>query len=180
MEKLSDSLFFINLFRLKYLPFGVKAFVNYNLKIIVNSLYYKFNKHIKENNKIFIFKAALKILIIHEIMHILKYLKNEVNFNDMPKTPREREAGKMLINYLFGIPTIKSINLDEAKKINDIENWNDINLLKKIFINENQPIENKSFVKKVDCLDLYFTEDDNEDESIKKVKIYEDIGIDID
>ena len=180
MEKLSDSLFFINLFRLKYLPFGVKAFVNYNLKIIVNSLYYKFNKHIKENNKIFIFKAALKILIIHEIMHILKYLKNEVNFNDMPKTPREREAGKMLINYLFGIPTIKSINLDEAKKINDIKNWNDINLLKKIFINENQPIENKSFVKKVDCLDLYFTEDDNEDESIKKVKIYEDIGIDID
>ena len=98
----------------------------------------------------------------------------------MPKTPREREAGKMLINYLFGIPTIKSINLDEAKKINDIKNWNDINLLKKIFINENQPIENKSFVKKVDCLDLYFTEDDNEDESIKKVKIYEDIGIDID
>ena len=38
MEKLNDSLFFINLFRLKYLPFGVKAFVNYNLKIIINSL----------------------------------------------------------------------------------------------------------------------------------------------
>ena len=107
MEKLSDSLFFINLFRLKYLPFGVKVFVNYNLKIIVNSLYYKFNKHIKENNKIFIFKAALKILIIHEIMHILKYLKNEVNFNDMPKTPREREAGKMLINYLGSKLTIR-------------------------------------------------------------------------
>ena len=120
MENLKNIIFFINLFRLKYLPFGIKAFVNYNLKIVINSLYYKFSENIDENNKIIIFKAALKILIIHEIMHILKFLKNEVNFNQMPKTPREREAGKMLINYLFDIPTIKSINLEEANKINDI------------------------------------------------------------
>ena len=118
MEKLNDSLFFIDLFRLKYLPFGVKAVVNYNLKIIVNPLYYKFNEYVNENNKIIIFKAALKILIIHEIMNILKYMKNEV----------EVENEKKLINYLFGISNIKSINLEEAKKINDINNWNDINI----------------------------------------------------
>ena len=134
MEKLNDNLFFINLFRLKYLPFGIKAFVNYNLKIIVNSLYYKFNENIVENNKKIIFKAALKILIIHEIMHILKYLKNEISFNEMPKTPRNREASKMLINYLFGKPTIKSINLDEAEKINDCNNWKDITKLQKYFL----------------------------------------------
>ena len=182
MEKLNDNLFFINLFRLKYiyLPFGIKAFVNYNLKIIVNSLYYKFNENIVENNKKIIFKAALKILIIHEIMHILKYLKNEISFNEMPKTPRNREAGKMLINYLFGKPTIKSINLDEAKKINDCNNWRDITKLQKIFPNDNEPIENNSIIKNVDCLDLYYTEDDIEENNIKKVKIYEDIGIDID
>ena len=180
MEKLNDNLFFINLFRLKYLPFGIKAFVNYNLKIIVNSLYYKFNENIVENNKKIIFKAALKILIIHEIMHILKYLKNEISFNEMPKTPRNREAGKMLINYLFGKPTIKSINLDEAEKINDCNNWKDITKLQKIFPNDNEPIENNSIIKNVDCLDLYYTEDDIEENNIKKVKIYEDIGIDID
>ena len=180
MEKLNDSLFFINLFRLKYLPFGVKAFVNYNLKIIINSLYYKFNENIDKNNKIIILKAALKIIIIHEIMHILKYLKNEASFNEMPKTPRNREAGKMLINYLFGIPTIKSINLEEAKKINDTKNWNDTSILKKIFHDDNEVIEDESIIKNVDYLDLYFTEDDIEDESIKKIKIYEDIGIDID
>ena len=180
MEKLNDNLFFINLFRLKYLPFGIKAFVNYNLKIIVNSLYYKFNENIVENNKKIIFKAALKILIIHEIMHILKYLKNEISFNEMPKTPKKREAGKMLINYLFGKPTIKSINLDEAEKINDCNNWKDITKLQKIFPNDNEPIENNSIIKNVDCLDLYYTEDDIEENNIKKVKIYEDIGIDID
>jgi len=180
MDKLSDNLFFINLFRLKYLPFGIKAFVNYNLKIIVNSLYYKFNKDINENNKKIIFKAALKILIIHEIMHILKYLKNEANFDEMPKTPRNREAGKMLINYLFGRPTIKSINLDEAEKINDCNNWKDITKLNKIFPNDNEQVEKKSINKNEDCLDLYFTEDDIEEENIKKIKVYEDIGIDID
>ena len=44
MDLLNDDLFFINLFRLKYLPLGIKAFVNYNLKIFVNSLHYKFNE----------------------------------------------------------------------------------------------------------------------------------------
>ena len=113
-------------------------------------------------------------------MHILKYLKNEASFNEMPKTPRNREAGKMLINYLFGIPTIKSINLEEAKKINDTKNWNDTSILKKIFHDDSEVLENESISKNVDYLDLYFTEDDIEDESIKKIKIYEDIGIDID
>ena len=113
-------------------------------------------------------------------MHILKYLKNEISFNEMPKTPRNREVGKMLINYLFGKPTIKSINLDEAEKINDCNNWNDITNLQKIFPNDNEPIENNSIIKNVDCLDLYYTEDDIEENNIKKIKIYEDIGIDID
>ena len=113
-------------------------------------------------------------------MHILKFLKNDANFNEMQKTPRKREAGKMLMNYLFGIPTIKSINLEEANKLNDIQNWTDVNLLRKIFHKDNELIEKKSFNKNIDYLDLYFTEDDIDDENIKKVKVYEDIGIDID
>ena len=114
-------------------------------------------------------------------MHILKFLKNEVSFNQIPKTPRKREAGKMLINYLFGILTIKSITLEEANKINDINTWGDINLLRNIFHKDNEPIKKEFVVKNIDYLDLYYTEDDIEDEeNIKKVKEYEDIGIDID
>ena len=180
IDKLNDILFFINIFRLKYLPFGIKAIVNYNLKIIVNSLYYKFNKNITENNKKIIFKATLKILIIHEIMNILKYMKNKESFNEIRKTPKNREDGKMLLNYLFGKPTIKRINLEEAEKINDCNNWKDITKLKKIFHNDNESIEKESIIKNVDSLDLYYTEDDFEEKNIKKNKVYEDIGIDID
>ena len=86
----------------------------------------------------------------------------------------------MLINYLFGRPTIKSINLDEAEKINDCNNWKDITILRNIFHNDKEPIEKETIIKNVDCLDLYYTEDDIEENNIKKVKIYEDIGIDID
>ena len=160
IDKLNDILFFINIFRLKYLPFGIKAIVNYNLKIIVNSLYYKFNKNITENNKKIIFKATLKILLIHEIMNILKYMKNKESFNEIRKTPRNREDGKMLLNYLFGKPTIKRINLEEAEKINDCNNWKDITKLNKIFPNDNEQVEKKSINKNEDCLDLYFTEDE--------------------
>ena len=175
MKKLEDGIFFTNLFRLKYLPFGIKALVNYNLKIFINSLYYEFNENIKENNKKIILRAALKIIIIHEIMHIFKFLKNDVNFNKMPGTPREREEGKMLINYLFGQPVIKSINLEEAQKINDI------NLLRSIFPIEKELVKQReSYTKKIDHVDLYFTEEDIEDEIDEKEEEYRDIGIDID
>ena len=181
MDNFKDNKFFVNIFRLKYLPFGIKAFINYNLKIIINSLYYEFNENINENNKIIIFRAALKIIIIHEIMHVLKYLKKNENFKEMPSTPREREAGKMLINYLFGTPTIKRIDLEEAKKINVIKYWNDINLLKTIFHEKKESFEkSESYNKNICHINLYFNEEDNEDENIKKDENNEDIGIDID
>ena len=182
MDLLKDGLFFINLFRLKYLPLGIKAFVNYNLKIFVNSLHYEFNKNIDENNKNIIFRAALKIIIIHEIIHILKYLKKSVNFNNIPKTPRDREGGKMFINYLFNMPVIRSINLEQAIKINDIKSWNDVEILRKIFPNKNELLKiNKSYNNNIDHVDLYLAEDDiEENEDAKKEKLNEDIGIDID
>ena len=183
MEYLKDDIFFINLFRLKYLPLGIKAFVNYNLKIFVNSLYYEFNENIDENNKNIIFRAALKIIIIHEIIQILKYMKNDIDFNYIPENPRERENGKKFINFLFGISVIKSINLEQAKKINNIKSWEDVEVLRKIFPKEDELIEkDKSYNKSVDHVDLYLTEEDIEDENLKKEKKDDDIdtGIDID
>ena len=182
MNYLKDSCFFMNLFRLKFLPFGVRALVNYNLKIIFNPLYYEFNENINENNKKIVFRAALKIIIVHEMVHILKYLKNDANFNEMPGTPRNREAGKMLINFLFGKPVIKRINLEEAKKINDINYWDNIDKLKSIFQEEEDELSEivKSERKISDHVDLYFTGEEIEDNDIKVDNIYNDIGIDID
>ena len=182
MNYLTDSSFFMNLFRLKFLPSGIRAFVNYNLKIIFNSLYYAFNDNIKDSNKKIIFKAAFKIIIVHEIVHILKYLKKDVDFNEMPSTPRKREGGKMLINYLFGIPVIKCITLEEAKKINNITYWDDVEKLQTIFQKENELSETDENERKIsDHVDLYFTGEEIEDDDERKDdNIYNDIGIDID
>ena len=181
MSYLENNIFFINLFRLKFLPFGIKAFVNYNLKIFINSLYYELSKNINETNKKIILKAALKIIIIHEIIHILKYLKINASFNQMPNTPREREGGEMLINYLFGKPVIKRINLEEAKKINNLDFWKNVDNLRKIFQKDTELLENdESNYKNIDYIDLYLIEEDIDDENMSESLSDEDIGIDID
>ena len=155
MKEIKNKLFFVDLFRLKYLPINIRALVDSNLKIVINSLHYDFNDNINDTNKKIILKAVFKILILHEIIHILKYLKPNSNYENIPKTPREREGGKMFINYLFNKPIITRISLDEAKKIHDINNWRDLNKLRNIFPNsdvypsksDNQEILSKDYIK---------------------------------
>ena len=43
-----------------------------------------------------------------------------------------------MINYLFGKPVIKKINEEQAEKILDINNWNNLDNLKNIFSSENE------------------------------------------
>ena len=101
-------------------------------------------------------------------------MKKDVNFNNILETQREKECGKMFINYLFGIPVIKSINLDQAIKINDIKSWDDVKILRKIFPKKNESLDyNKLYNKNIDHVDLYFTEEDIEDENLKKEIINE-------
>ena len=111
-------------------------------------------------------------------MHIFKYLKIDANFSAQPNTPRKREEGKILINYLFGKPVIQSIDLNEAKKINDINNWKNIENLRSIFSSETNLSEEDKEKMKInkDYINLCFTGeelDDNEDSDI-------DINIDMD
>ena len=180
MNKMENSAFFINLFRLKYLPLGIRAITNFNLKIIINSLYYEFNDNICDINKKIILKAVFKILIIREIMRILKYMKY-TNSNDILLTPRGSEGGKKLINYLFGKPTIKRINLLEAEKINNIKNWENVNYLRTIFPYEEvlTKKDDEIFKKNIDYIYWYFTGDVLDDE-IKRDSLDFDIDIDID
>ena len=133
MKLLKDFNFFKDLFRLKFLPKGIRAYVGSNMKILINPLYYEFNKDIKDKNKKIILEAVLKILIVHEITNTLKFMKNNINPRKIPKTPREREEGEMLINYLFGYPVIKNIDIFEAKKINNIKCWENLDKLRTIF-----------------------------------------------
>lgn len=165
MKEMENPIFFMNLFRLKYLPYKIRGITNSNLKIIVNALYYEFNKNINDNNKRIILSAALKILIVHEVMHILKYLKKNANFGKLPSTPRKRENGKMIINYLFGKPIINRITLEEAIKVNNIKYWDDVKSLRQIFSSEEDlQMSEKKIKENIDHIDLYITEEDQEDE----------------
>ena len=153
-EKIKEKLFFVDLFRLKYLPTNIRALVDSNLKIVINSLHYDFNENISRSNKKIILKAVFKILILHEIIHILKYLKPGANYNNIPKTPRGREGGKMFINYLFNKPIITRISLEQANAINDMDNWKDLNKLRNIFPkseksssqSNNKEMQSKNFI----------------------------------
>ena len=194
MKLLKDFNFFRDLFRLKFLPKGIRAYVDSNMKILINPLYYEFNQNIQNKNKKIILEAVFKILIVHEIMHILKFMKNNINFGEIPKTPRDREAGEMLINYLFGFPVIKNISLDEAKKINNINSWEKIEELRTIFkenlltAKENNKIQstinyNNNNIDHIDHISLYYTgEGINDVQTLKKVKkkIYTENDMDID
>ena len=80
------------------------------------------------------------------------------------------------------MPVIRSINVYQAIKINDIKSWDDVEILRKIFPKENEPSKkNKSYNKNIAHVDLYLAEEDlEEDEDVKKKKLNEDIDIGID
>ena len=172
MKLLKNFNFFKNLFRLKFLSKGIRSYTDSNLKIILNSLYYKFNENIKNESKIIILKAVLKILFVHEILHVLKFMKKNANFDNKPTTPRKKESGENLINYLFGTPSIRRIYINEALKIDDINNWKEIDNLKNIFNHEELTMEEKDNAldkkdKIDDHIDLYLTGENLNIEEIK-------------
>ena len=76
----------------------------------------------------------------------------------------------MFINYLFNMPVITSINLDQAIKINDIKSWSDVEILRKIFPKENKSLEKNKSYNNIDHVDLYLAEEDIEEEEEEGVK----------
>ena len=131
----------------KDLPKGKRAFVNEIPKIFLNTLFIQvINEPIKDKknpNHYEDFKkimsAYLIIILIHEIIHLLKFIKDKLgnkHYNsiiDFPSTPKGQEGGKVFINYLFQVPMISEININQAEKILDINNWKNINNLYGIF-----------------------------------------------
>jgi hypothetical protein len=149
---------FFNLIRYKFLPSGKRAFVNENLKIFLNPLYIHVTKVIdanKEediNNLKKILTSYLIIIFIHEIIHLLKFVKAKeegLKYDDLsklPSTPQQKDGGEVFINYLFKKPIINEITLAQSEKLLDINNWNDINKLYEIFDKNNCNENNKSIM----------------------------------
>ena len=112
------------------------------MRIIINPLFIELSNSLKndyEKTKE-ILKAYIIIILIHEVVHLLKFLKKTFSFKNIPQTPKNKEGGEIFIEYLFGLSKINNIGYEQAKMINDLNNWNNNHNLHKIFEKDNDKI----------------------------------------
>ena len=118
----------------KYLPKYNRAFVNPNMRINISPIFFEFSEKLEQNKRETIFRAYLFIIILHELVHLFKFMNEKsFSFENIPKTPKKKEGGKMFINYLFKLPMIYYITYEQAIIINQPENWNNLEILSEIF-----------------------------------------------
>jgi len=181
--------FFSKLFIFKYLPKYRRAFVDPNMRIIINPIYFELSESLDEEKRDEIFRAYLLIIILHEIIHLVKFMNEKsISYKNILQTPKRKECGKMFINYLFKTPMIYSINCKQASIINKPENWNKPELLSDIFKEQKEWFENNIKNKKEDIniphpkeensINFYLSlmdDDKNEKNSKNTIDIWYDI-----
>ena len=181
--------FFSKLFIFKYLPKYKRAFVDPNMRIIINPIYFELSESLDEEKRDEIFRAYLLIIILHEIIHLVKFMNEKsISYKNILQTPKRKEGGKMFINYLFKTPMIYSINCKQASIINKPENWNKPELLSDIFKEQKEWFENNIKNKKEDIniphpkeensINFYLSlmdDDKNEKNSKNTIDIWYDI-----
>ena len=182
-----DKYFFSKLFIFKYLPKYRRAFVDPNVRIVINPIYFELSESLDDKKRNEIFRAYLFIIILHEIAHLVKFMKEKnISYSNIPQTPKKKERGKMFINYLFNAPMIFSINYKQASTINIPENWNKKELLSNIFKeqkewyekNKKDKNEDMTLPKGEDSISFYLSlvnDDNNEKNSKNIIDIWYDI-----
>ena len=182
-----DKYFFSKLFIFKYLPKYRRAFVDPNMRIVINPIYFELSESLDDKKRNEIFRAYLFIINLHEIAHLVKFMKEKnIPYNNIPQTPKNKEEGKMFINYLFNTPMIYSINYKQASAINIPENWNKKELLSNIFKeqkewyekNKKDKNEDMTLPKGEDSISFYLSlvnDDNNEKNSKNIIDIWYDI-----
>ena len=96
--------------------------------------------------------------MVLEVAHLLKYFPANSKYKDsdnFPKTLKNKENGKCLLFYLFKKPIIDKINFTQSSKVNDLENWKDINKFNEIFKNSSSSDNNNEIEEKEGELDLF-------------------------
>ena len=128
----------------KILPFGDRAYTLRELKkIVINPAQFFLGNDIKKDSDIrTILEGYIMIILLHETEHFLRLIdKNKKVF---PDTPKQKEGGKFFIKYLFDVYSFNHINLEQANKILNINNWKNHNELKKIFVGQLEDIEEEN------------------------------------
>ena len=144
---------------IKQICYKIPAMTDSTMRIYINPIY-EISENIQKDpiQLKSVLKSAILILLIYELFYFLKVYSSENEIrNYYSMTPREKKSGKYLIFYLFNTCFIKSINLSQASIINESSTWNNLNILRKIF--ENNDV---TPIKEGDTLDLYLAEKDEE------------------
>ena len=143
INKYNQKDWFKSIITYKYLPNGIRGFVNQAMMIAVNPLFIKkSNLFLEKENKDIkkkVLSSYLIIVLIYEIIQLLKFLKKAKfeKIEEIPSTPNRKKGGEMFIKYLFGNPIITKIKEHQADKILDINNWKYLSKFQDIL-----PIEN--------------------------------------
>ena len=122
----------------KYLPKDKRAIVNPLMRILVNPLYIEMSELLKKDidKRKIILQGYLIIILTQEFIHLLEFFKEKNFLEYIPKNQKQIKNELILMEYLFGVTKITNISLEQAKIINEPNNWNDIQKLNKIFEKE--------------------------------------------
>ena len=133
-----------NLIILKTLSNGDRAYtLKIFKKIVINPTQFFIGKDIKEDIDIKkILKGYLMVILLHETEHFFRAFDKSNNI--FPKTPREKEGGRMFIKYIFDVQSVNHINLEQANKILSDGTWKNHEELKKIFSGQLEDTEEEN------------------------------------
>ena len=140
LEKVFKEGFFKERIIYSFLPCGIKAFVNYVPKIVLNVCENNIELYNKDNYEDYItmLKALYAIIIIHDIIHLIRRENEKEHFtNEYTPKPENYnyEGGKSFIYHIFGGFVIIYVDLQFAKVILKKESWEkDNDILKKEFL----------------------------------------------
>ena len=135
---------FKKLIILKILTNGDRAYtLKIFKKIIINPSQFYIGEDIKEEINIkAILKGYLMVILLHETEHFFRAFDNSKNY--FPKTPREKEGGRMFIKYIFDVQSINHINLEQANKIFCEDIWKSHEEVKKIFSGQLEDVDEEN------------------------------------
>ena len=135
---------FKKLIILKILTNGDRAYtLKIFKKIIINPSQFYIGEDIKEEINIkAILKGYLMVILLHETEHFFRAFDNSKNY--FPKTPRQKEGGRMFNKYIFDVQSINHINFEQANKIFCEDIWKSHEEVKKIFSGQLEDVDEEN------------------------------------
>ena len=128
---------FRELIIIKQICYKKPSMTDSSMRIYINPIF-EISGDLKNDNKKIksVIKGTLLILLVYELANFLKAYNTEESLQkNYPITPRKKENGRYLINYLFNTNVIQSINYNQSLELVNISTWENLNIMRSLFKN---------------------------------------------